>query len=99
MDLAGYRVYRRLQGSTTWSKLGSPTTTSYTDTTVPATGDTYYYEIRAHDKAGNESTGSADQDVTTVDRTALDAAGTSPRVPWPPSASARTSPRRPPSPG
>ncbi|MER5346621.1 PA14 domain-containing protein [Streptomyces mirabilis] len=33
------------------------------------------------------------------DRTALDAAGTSPRVPWPPSASARTSPRRPPSPG
>ncbi|MGW1754505.1 PA14 domain-containing protein [Streptomyces mirabilis] len=71
MDLAGYRVYRRLQGSTTWSKLGSPTATSYTDTTVPATGDTYYYEVRAHDKAGNESAGTADQAVTAVDRTAL----------------------------
>ncbi|MFD8218912.1 PA14 domain-containing protein [Streptomyces sp. NPDC059697] len=71
MDLAGYRVYRRLKGSATWSRLGATTTTSYTDTTVPATGDTYYYEVRAHDKAGNESTGTADQAVTTVDRTAL----------------------------
>ncbi|MFF2519158.1 fibronectin type III domain-containing protein [Streptomyces sp. NPDC058086] len=71
MDLAGYHVYRRLKGSAAWSRLGAPTTTSYTDTTVPATGDTYYYEVRAHDKAGNESTGTADQAVTTVDRTAL----------------------------
>lgn len=71
MDLAGYRVYRRLKGSTTWSKPATTTATSYTDTTVPATGDTYYYEVRAHDKAGNESTGTADQAVTTVDRTAL----------------------------
>jgi hypothetical protein len=69
MDLAGYRVYRRLKGSTTWSGLSAPTTTSYTDTTVPATGDTYYYEVRAHDKAGNESAGSPDQAVTTTDRT------------------------------
>ncbi|MER5899205.1 PA14 domain-containing protein [Streptomyces mirabilis] len=71
LDLAGYRVYRRLQGSTTWSKPATTTATSYTDTTVPATGDTYYYEVRAHDRAGNESTGTADQAVTTVDRTAL----------------------------
>ncbi|MFF3575785.1 PA14 domain-containing protein [Streptomyces mirabilis] len=71
LDLAGYRVYRRLQGSTTWSKPATTTATSYTDTTVPATGDTYYYEVRAHDKAGNESAGTADQAVTTVDRTAL----------------------------
>ncbi|MET7775508.1 PA14 domain-containing protein [Streptomyces mirabilis] len=71
LDLAGYRVYRRLQGSTTWSKPATTTATSYTDTTVPATGDTYYYEVRAHDRAGNGSTGTADQAVTTVDRTAL----------------------------
>ncbi|MFD9508142.1 fibronectin type III domain-containing protein [Streptomyces mirabilis] len=69
LDLSGYRVYRRLQGSKTWSKPATTTATSYTDTTVPATGDTYYYEVRAYDKAGNESTGTADQAVTTVDRT------------------------------
>ena len=68
MDLAGYRVYRRLQGSGSWKKLTSTTAPSYTDT-PPATGETYYYEVRAHDRAGNESTGTADQGVTTVDRT------------------------------
>ncbi|GHD60624.1 hypothetical protein GCM10010317_053240 [Streptomyces mirabilis] len=73
MDLAGYRVYRRVDGSGAWTRLGTTTATSYTDTTVPATGDTYYYEVRAYDKAGNESTGTADQAVTTVDRTALTA--------------------------
>ncbi|MEU6771825.1 PA14 domain-containing protein [Streptomyces sp. NPDC046759] len=31
---------------------------------------TYDYEVRAHDKAGNESAGTADQGVTTVDTTA-----------------------------
>jgi fibronectin type 3 domain-containing protein len=71
MDLAGYRLFRRLKGSTTWTKLTTTVAVSYTDTTVPATGDTYYYEVRAYDKAGNESTGTADQAVTTVDRTAL----------------------------
>ncbi|WP_329533122.1 PA14 domain-containing protein [Streptomyces sp. NBC_01450] len=70
MDLAGYRVYRRLKGSTTWTRLTTTAAVSYTDT-PPATGDTYYYEVRAYDKAGNESTGTADQAVTTVDRTAL----------------------------
>ncbi|MCX4590434.1 PA14 domain-containing protein [Streptomyces sp. NBC_01549] len=70
MDLAGYRLYRRLKGSTTWSRTATTTATSYTDT-PPATGDTYYYEVRAYDKAGNESTGTTDQAVTTVDRTAL----------------------------
>ncbi|MCX5186135.1 fibronectin type III domain-containing protein [Streptomyces sp. NBC_00268] len=74
MDLAGYRVYRRLKGSTTWTRLTTTTATSYTDT-PPATGDTYYYEVRAHDKAGNESTGTADQAVTTVDRTPTGAPG------------------------
>ncbi|MFE2315943.1 fibronectin type III domain-containing protein [Streptomyces sp. NPDC059441] len=75
MDLAGYRVYRRLKGSTTWTRLTTTAAVSYTDTTVPATGDTYYYEVRAYDKAGNESTGTADQAVTTVDRTPTGAPG------------------------
>ncbi|WP_329571897.1 fibronectin type III domain-containing protein [Streptomyces sp. NBC_01361] len=70
MDLAGYRVYRRLKsGSYPAQPLATTTSTSFTDTTVPATGDTYAYEVRAYDKAGNTSAGTADQYVTTADRT------------------------------
>ena len=71
MDLAGYQVYRRLKGAAYPVKpLATATSaaTSYTDT-PPATGATYYYEVRAYDKAGNVSGGSTDQPVTTVDRT------------------------------
>ncbi|MDC0767559.1 PA14 domain-containing protein [Streptomyces sp. HD] len=69
MDLAGYRVYRRLQGGAYPSKpLATTAATSWVDT-PPPTGETYYYEIRAYDRAGNESAGTADQGVTTVDRT------------------------------
>ncbi|MFJ5779019.1 PA14 domain-containing protein [Streptomyces sp. NPDC093094] len=74
MDLAGYRVYRRL-GSGGWTRLAATTGTSYTDT-PPATGQAFAYEVRAYDKAGNESYGSADVAVTTVDRTP-------PAAPWP----------------
>nr|WP_179382169.1 PA14 domain-containing protein [Streptomyces sp. SA15] len=71
MDLAGYRVYRRLKGTSYGSTpLATTTSTSYTDSTLPVTGASYYYEVRAHDKAGNESAGTADQLVTTVDRVA-----------------------------
>ncbi|CAL9508657.1 fibronectin type III domain-containing protein [Streptomyces sp. enrichment culture] len=69
MDLAGYRVYRRLSGSGSWTWLTGTTATSFTDA-PPATGDTYVYEVRAHDKAGNRSAGGADRAVTTADRTA-----------------------------
>ncbi|AWE51478.1 fibronectin type III domain-containing protein [Streptomyces nigra] len=70
MDLSGYRVYRRLKGASfSATPLATTTSTSYTDTTLPKTGATYYYEVRARDKAGNESTGSTDQPVTTVDLT------------------------------
>ncbi|MFD5860972.1 PA14 domain-containing protein [Streptomyces chartreusis] len=69
LDLAGYRVYRRLKDTSTWKRLTTTTATSYTDT-PPPTGQTYYYEIRAADRAGNESTGTADQPVSTPDRTA-----------------------------
>jgi fibronectin type 3 domain-containing protein len=65
MDLAGYRVYRRLRGSTSWTKVGTTTATTLTNT-PPATGADYYYEIRAYDKAGNESTGTADALVTSI---------------------------------
>ncbi|WP_234542715.1 fibronectin type III domain-containing protein [Streptomyces shenzhenensis] len=63
MDLAGYRVYRRLRGSTSWTKVGTTTATSLSDA-PPATGALYYYEIRAYDRAGNESAGTADAPVT-----------------------------------
>ncbi|MFF8451774.1 PA14 domain-containing protein [Streptomyces leeuwenhoekii] len=68
MDLAGYRVHRRLKGSSAWTRLTTTTATSYTDT-PPKTGAVYYYEVRAVDKAGNESAGTADLGVTTVDKT------------------------------
>ncbi|WP_329038867.1 PA14 domain-containing protein [Streptomyces sp. NBC_00178] len=70
MDLAGYRVYRRLKGASYGSKqLATATGISYTDSTLPKTGAVYYYEVRAVDKAGNASGGTADLPVTTVDRT------------------------------
>lgn len=69
VDLAGYRVYRRLEGTSFDTvPVGITTSTSYIDGSVPLTGDTYLYEIRAYDKAGNESTGTPDQSVTTADR-------------------------------
>ncbi|MFC8674265.1 PA14 domain-containing protein [Streptomyces griseorubiginosus] len=69
MDLAGYKVYRRLKGASfPAAPLAKVTGTSYTDSTPP-TGATYYFEVRAYDKAGNTSGGTADQPVTTVDTT------------------------------
>jgi len=70
MDLAGYRVYRRLS-TAGWAKVSGTsllTTPSFLDA-PPATGQTWLYEVRAVDKAGRESTGSLDVPVTTADRT------------------------------
>ncbi|MFF1460672.1 PA14 domain-containing protein [Streptomyces sp. NPDC058330] len=70
MDLAHYRVFRRPKGASYPGKaLATTTATSYTDSTLAKTGAAYYYEVRAVDKAGNVSGGSADKLVTTVDRT------------------------------
>ncbi|MGW8768505.1 PA14 domain-containing protein [Streptomyces sp. NPDC055815] len=71
MDLAGYSVYRRLSTSTTWSRIsGTAPLTGRTYADIPPpTGQTYVYEVRARDKAGNESVGSSDQQITSVDRT------------------------------
>ncbi|MGW7645488.1 fibronectin type III domain-containing protein [Streptomyces bobili] len=68
MDLAGYRVYRRLVGATAWTRIAAPTTTSFTDS-PPATGAGYQYVVRAVDKAGNESGASSLRSVTTTDKT------------------------------
>ncbi|MFJ2786547.1 MULTISPECIES: PA14 domain-containing protein [unclassified Streptomyces] len=70
MDLAGYRVYRRLAGQPFPARpLAVTTGAAYTDAT-PATGQTFLYELRAHDRAGNESPGTSDLAVATADRTA-----------------------------
>ncbi len=72
LDLAGYRIYRRLNGSSFGTTpLATTTATAYTDSTVPNTGETYAYEVRAYDKAGNQSAGTADLTVATVDKTPL----------------------------
>ncbi|MFF0837656.1 MULTISPECIES: PA14 domain-containing protein [unclassified Streptomyces] len=70
MDLAGYRVYRRLS-TTPWAKVSgsSPLTSPSFVDAPPATGQTFLYEARAVDKAGHESAGSADVTAVTVDRT------------------------------
>ncbi|MFJ8108903.1 PA14 domain-containing protein [Streptomyces sp. NPDC096132] len=70
MDLAGYRVYRRPADGTSWTRLVSTASTTYTDNTLPVTGSAYAYELRAYDTAGNESAGTAVRTVTTADRTA-----------------------------
>ncbi|WP_405625133.1 PA14 domain-containing protein [Streptomyces sp. NBC_00016] len=70
MDLAGYRVYRRL-GTTQWVRAGGSSllaSPSFVDAT-PATGQTFLYEVRAVDRAGRESVGSLDATAVTVDRT------------------------------
>ncbi|MFJ5827959.1 fibronectin type III domain-containing protein [Streptomyces sp. NPDC093089] len=71
MDLAGYRLYRRLP-TTAWARISSSTAlitgTSYLNY-PPPTGQSYLYELRAVDKAGNESWGGADLTVFSVDRT------------------------------
>lgn len=59
MDLARYNVYAREAGTTRYVLMASSAATSYS-LLIPAPGKTYYYEVRAVDKAGNVSTGSAD---------------------------------------
>ncbi len=53
-DLAGYRVYRAMAGSTSFSQIGTPTTPGLNDANVTA-GSSYTYRVTAVDKTGNES--------------------------------------------
>ncbi|MEV0446458.1 PA14 domain-containing protein [Streptomyces sp. NPDC050600] len=76
MDLAGYRVFRRT-GTAGWTPVSGTalvTGTSFANV-PPATGESFLYEVRAVDRAGRESLGSADATVVTVDRTAPAAPG------------------------
>ncbi|MFD4726859.1 PA14 domain-containing protein [Streptomyces seoulensis] len=61
MDLASYSLYRRPEGSGTWTRVTTTTARSYTDPLVnPDDRTPYFYEVRAKDKAGNTSAGSTD---------------------------------------
>ncbi|SEC85815.1 PA14 domain-containing protein [Streptomyces sp. TLI_105] len=62
MDLAGYSLHRRAVGASTWTTVTASTTArSFTDPLVnPDDRTPYYYEVRARDKAGHTSAGSAD---------------------------------------
>ena len=55
-DLAGYNVYRKVDGETDFSKLNNAllTDTTYNDAEAPA-GKVSYYRVTAVDAAGNES--------------------------------------------
>nr|WP_237546708.1 PA14 domain-containing protein [Streptomyces sp. SID161] len=71
MDLAGYRVYRRIAGTHDWSLRNSTLITGTTLTDAPpATGATYEYAVRAVDRCGNVSALSAVTSAVSADRTA-----------------------------
>ncbi|MFE7244397.1 PA14 domain-containing protein [Streptomyces sp. NPDC057580] len=91
MDLAGYRVYRRIAGTSGWSLRNSTliTGTTFTDA-PPATGATYEYALRAVDRSGNVSALSAVTSVVSADRTAP-AVPTGLTAAYDPSAGARLS--------
>ncbi|WP_203729307.1 PA14 domain-containing protein [Streptomyces sp. SID12501] len=68
----------------------STAATTYTDSTVPKTGETYAYEVRARDKAGNQSTGRRPRPTWSATRCGR-------RRPAGPTPTARPSPSAPPS--
>ncbi|MFJ3965653.1 fibronectin type III domain-containing protein [Streptomyces sp. NPDC090036] len=70
-NLAGYRVYRRLD-TTEWSQVSGSallTTPYFVDTPNP-TGQTVHYQVRGVSKTGRESEGSLAVSAITADRTA-----------------------------
>ncbi|SFD15175.1 PA14 domain-containing protein [Streptomyces aidingensis] len=71
MDLAGYRVYRRPAGSSSWTKVSGDAllTNPWFKESLPPDGRRWGYEVRAVDEKGNESAGSIDRPVTTTDST------------------------------
>ena len=64
-DLANYNVYRSTSAGGTYTKVGSPITTSYRDTGL-SPNTTYYYKISAVDLFDNESALSAYDSATTA---------------------------------
>jgi PKD repeat protein len=62
-DLAGYNVYRSAASGGTRTKLGSSTSSSFSDLTV-TNGTTYYYVVTAVDTSANESLASGEESAT-----------------------------------
>ena len=58
MNATGYVVSRATAGSGPFTQVASPTSTTFTDTSV-ATGNTYYYEVSATNSAGSSSPSAA----------------------------------------
>ena len=54
-DLAGYKVYRGLDGATPTFLVSVGKVTTWTDATLPSTGSKVDYYLTAFDNAGNES--------------------------------------------
>ncbi|MEV7519712.1 PA14 domain-containing protein [Streptomyces sp. NPDC091371] len=65
MDLGGYRVYRRPEGTTAWTLVRTTKATSFSELPPEGAGLTYHYQVRAYDLAGNVSAATAGQPVTT----------------------------------
>ena len=58
VNATGYVVSRATAGSGPFTQVASPTSTTFTDTSV-ATGNTYYYEVSATNSAGSSSPSAA----------------------------------------
>jgi hypothetical protein len=78
LDTAGYRIYRRSDGSSQLDSLNSELVTDLTFTDSPLPAGTYFYSIRAFDTDGNGSESSVevlgrpitlDQGILLVDET------------------------------
>jgi hypothetical protein len=64
-DLSDYNVYRSTSSGSYGAAIASVTNSSYSDTGLSA-GTTYYYVVKAVDKAGNESGNSDEASATTL---------------------------------
>ncbi len=64
VGVTGYRIERSLDGSSSWTQIGTSVITSYSDMTVSA-NTTYYYRVKAVDAANNTSDPSISVNATT----------------------------------
>lgn len=54
-DLAGYKIYRGLDGAVPSLLTSVGKVTTYTDSSLPSTNSSVSYQLTAFDNAGNES--------------------------------------------
>ena len=55
IDLAGYKIYRGLDGATPTLLTSVGKVTTWTDSSLPSTNSSVTYNLTAFDNAGNES--------------------------------------------